>query len=100
MIRKIDGEIDWAQPAVVIERRIRAFNVWPRSRATLMGVDVIITAVRVNAASHAAPGTVFQTESGDLGVVSANGSLIIERLKPAGKREMTGQEFLAGHPIR
>jgi len=28
------------------------------------------------------------------------GGLVIERLKPAGKKEMTGKEFLAGYKRR
>src|SRR5690349_6859358 len=29
IIKKEDGAIDWAQPADVIERRVRGFNPWP-----------------------------------------------------------------------
>jgi methionyl-tRNA formyltransferase len=44
-------------------------------------------------------GSVLRTESSELALVTGDGLLIIDRLTPAGKREMTGHEFMAGHPI-
>ncbi|MEO7617769.1 MAG: hypothetical protein ABIS59_02915, partial [Candidatus Saccharibacteria bacterium] len=46
-----------------------------------------------------APGTPYKTENAELAVYCGQGSIIINHLKPAGKREMTGKEFLAGHPL-
>lgn len=96
-LTKEDGIVDWSKPAEQIEHEIRAFNGWPKSRAKLAGKDVIITRARV------------LDETGQAGKVSASkdrlivhcgqGSLLVERLKPAGKREMTAGEFLAGNPI-
>ncbi len=83
MISKEDGQIDWNKPAVEIERQVRAYLGWPGSKTELGGIEVTVTAAHIG-----------EPEPKDL----AKGSLIIDRLKPAGKKEMTGKEFLAGHP--
>ena len=36
-IRKEESRIDWAQPAVVIDRQVRAFNPWPVAETRLGG---------------------------------------------------------------
>lgn len=98
-LTKTDGIIDWNKPAIEIEREIRAFYGWPGSRATLFGKDVIITQAYTvpSTAPEAQPGDVSVIkEAGTLAVVSSNGSLVIQKLKPAGKREMTTKEFIAG----
>ncbi len=46
-IDKKDGIIDWQKPAVQLEREVRAYLEWPRSRTKLGSFDVIITAARV-----------------------------------------------------
>ncbi len=98
LIQKSDGHIDWTNPADHLERQIRAYLGWPGSHAHLAGTDVIITAAHVSP-KPGEPGIACTSASGELAVHSGEGSLIIDRLKPAGKREMTGLEFLAGHPL-
>ncbi len=96
-IIKADGLIDWGKPAERLEREIRAYLGWPGSYTKLAGKDVIITDASV-IESQGIPGTFFKQDK-QLGVSTSQGALIINRLKPAGKREMTGQEFLAGNSI-
>jgi len=98
MIHKTDGRIDWSQPALKIERQIRGYLGWPGSRASILGTDVTITAVAVIDQSQAAalPGQFAKDAHGDLIVTCGAGVLRIDRLKPDGKREMTGREFVAG----
>jgi len=94
-LTKQDGDIDWAKPAAQIEREIRAFIEWPKSRAHLGSLDVIITKAHVVDASGA-PGTI--TVADKLPVVHCGEqALALDALKPAGKKEMTGQAFLAGY---
>lgn len=94
-LTKEDGIIDWTKPASTLEREIRAFIVWPKSRSTLASKDVIITS------SHALkeqgnPGTVA-TINGELVVYCGQDALVIDTLKPAGKKEMPASAFLAGY---
>jgi methionyl-tRNA formyltransferase len=99
-LTKEDGMIDWHKSAAALEREVRAFLEWPKSRTTLGGKEVIITkaSVLTDAPGAAKPGDIHAAKaSGTLAVATGNGWLRIERLKPAGKQEMNAQAFLAGY---
>lgn len=94
-IAKSDGIIDWNKPAVQLEREVRAYAGWPKSRTSLSGIDCVITKARAQELSGE-PGKLF-IDVKTLGVYCGQGALIIERLKPAGKNEMDIEGFLAGY---
>jgi methionyl-tRNA formyltransferase len=100
LLRKDDGIISWGEPAQVIERQIRAYLGWPGSRSQIASQSVTITGAHVITGSKQAPGTPYATPTGDLAVATAHDDLVIERLRPAGRNEMTGRAWLAGHPIK
>jgi methionyl-tRNA formyltransferase len=106
-IVKADGTIDWSKPAAQLEREIRAYAGWPRSRTSLGLTGVIITAARAAAvpaesAQNAVPqetdpGT-LRIDGKQLAVHCGQGELlIIDSLIPDGKREMPAEAFLAGY---
>ncbi len=94
-LTKEDGVIDWRKPAVVVEREIRAFIEWPKSRTHLANKDVVITSAHVIDQSGKA-GTVSVRDK-EVIVQCGKDALSIDTLKPAGKKEMTAEAFLAGH---
>jgi methionyl-tRNA formyltransferase len=116
IIKKQDGQIDWRQPADYIERMTRAYAPWPSAFGRLknyeLGIKIIKANVISNDKSDLEPGTIFKTSpslsskssprsnSGQARLAIACGLqtiLIIDELQPAGKKKMTGQEFLNGH---
>lgn len=94
-ITKADGIIDWSKQAARLEREIRAYAGWPRSRARLGGTDAIITAAHT-ADGSGTPGE-LRIERKELAVYCGEGLLVIDTLVPAGKREMPAAAFLAGY---
>ncbi len=92
---KKDGEIDWSKPAAQIEREIRAFIEWPKSRTTLGGKDIVITKATV-LPSNGSAGIPYIINK-ELLIPCGEGTLRIDRLKPAGKSEMETSAFLAGY---
>lgn len=96
-LTKDDGRLDWTKPADVLEREIRAFADWPKSYTTLGGKDVIITKARV-VNEKLQPGQI-KTDKQRLVVGCGEESLEIEKLKPAGKKEMTADAFLRGYSV-
>jgi methionyl-tRNA formyltransferase len=98
MLTKADGQIDWQKTAESLEREVRAYLGWPGSSAIIADTLVTITAARTLAQNGPAA-SAFKTAATELAVYAGTGALIIDKLKPAGKREMTGAEFLAGHPL-
>lgn len=96
LLTKQDGVIDWNKPAIQLEREIRAFAGWPGSRTTLATKEVVVMATTITSVDDLTPGQATVIDK-DLIVGCSDGALRIDRLKPAGKAEMTGQAFLAGY---
>jgi methionyl-tRNA formyltransferase len=95
-LTKEDGILDFNKSAEQLEREIRAFAEWPRSRMILVDTPLTITEARVSDKKGGKTGTTW-LEDKRFGVYCADGSLEISRLIPAGKREMTAEAFLAGY---
>ena len=101
-LTKEDGLIDWGKSAEQIECEVRAFIEWPKSRTNLADIEVIITAAHVdetvNTQQDRKPGEAW-IESKQIKVQACDKPLVIDKLKPAGKSEMSAQAFLAGYKI-
>jgi len=97
LITKENGRIDTSKPAVQLEREIRAYLEWPKSKINIAGVDTIITATHTSdTPSKMAFGAIFINDK-ELCLQTSDGVLIIDKLKPSGKPEMTSTAFLAGY---
>ena len=96
LLTRADGKIDWAKPAVEIERKIRALNPEPGTWTTLGGKTVKILAVQV-LSDHKIelPGKLYVSTEG-LAVKCVDNSLLLKKVKPEGKNEMTGKDYLNG----
>lgn len=94
-LTKQDGFIDWSWPAETIERKIRAHIEWPGSRATLSNLDVIITAAHV--VERTGEPKKYIIDGKELIIFASKNALSIDSIKPAGKKEMPVQAFLAGY---
>jgi len=97
-LKKEDGLINWAKPAVEIERLIRAMTPWPSAWTWWKDKRIKIIAVQrqplpINSYK---PGKTFIYNRG-LAVQCGKNALIIKKLQPAGKKEMASEEFLRGH---
>ncbi len=98
-LTKQDGIIDWNKPAEHIEREIRAFITWPKSRTEIDDLDVVITSSKVVKQQIELCGK-FWVANKQLFVSCGKDSLEILSLKPAGKKEMPAKAFLAGYANR
>jgi methionyl-tRNA formyltransferase len=94
-LTKGDGHIDWSKAAQQLEREIRAFAGWPKSHTAINNIPVIITEAHVVDISGM-PGS-LAIDRGQLIIHCATQSLTIDHLKPSGKAEMSGPEFLRGY---
>lgn len=96
-LNKDDGIIDWQKPAIELEREVRAYIEWPKSRTTIAGREVIITKAHASSnTDHKTPGTISVIDK-KIVVSTQQGTLWIDSLKPAGKKEMPSEAFLAGY---
>lgn len=96
-LKKEEGRLDFARPAAVLERRIRAFTPWPGAFTHWRGQRLKVLEATVVEGSGE-PGTLCGASAAGLDVVCAEGALRLVRLQLEGKRAMSASEFLAGRP--
>jgi len=94
-LTKEDGILEWHKAAVQLEREVRAYLEWPKSRTILGGHAVIVTQAHAEAGDDAAGKLWLQDKR--LGVYCGKGILMIDRIKPAGKGEMSIEAFINGY---
>ncbi len=98
-ILKEDGRIRWSEPAVLIERRVRAYQPWPSAYTGWHGQQVKVLRARAEGGSgggNQEPGTVIAGAHSTAGVITGQGVLWLEELQLAGKRPLPIGAFLQG----
>ena len=110
-LKKTDGLIDWSEPALVTERRIRAYSPWPccytflpqRFRRKGNSGRVVVNRsefAKVTAEERKAlPGTVLRLEKRGPVVRCLDTALLPTELKPEGGALMDGGAFLRGRQL-
>jgi methionyl-tRNA formyltransferase len=87
-IDKAESAIDWALPAAVIERRVRAFDPFPGASMACRAELVKVWAARVRPDVSAAPGRVVWADAGRLTLACGQGGLdLLQLQRPGGKRQ-------------
>lgn len=94
-----DGRLDWSQPAVTLERRIRAYDPWP---GTFTLASESSGGKRLKIHPHTtvvdealAPGQLL-TDDGKLIVGCGEKSLLITTVQPDGGKRMSAADYLRG----
>ena len=95
-IAKEDGRLDWAEPAELIARKVRAYQPWPSAFTTWRGQILKILRVRADAETVGKPGVVIAGGRGSAGVATGDGIVWLEEIQLAGKKAMPVRAFLAG----
>jgi methionyl-tRNA formyltransferase len=100
-IEKAEARIDWAQPAEVIERRLRAFDPFPGGVAVLAGEALKVWRAELAPGdAQAAPGTVLAADGTGLRVACGGGTgLRLLELQRAGGRRLPAADVLRGLPV-
>lgn len=100
MLKKDDGLIDWHKDAKEIECLIRGLDPWPTAYCFLDSKRLRLFSPEVlHKDSEAQPGTVLQADKRGISVACGNNTLLIKEIQPEGKKRMTVESFLCGHPI-
>ena len=86
-LNKDEARIDWARPAVELERRVRAFHPWPICHSSLDGAAVKIHAAEPGM-GQGVPGQVIGADKNGLDVACGEGSLRLTRLQLAGGKPL------------
>lgn len=93
-VKKEEGNIDWGQPAVVIERLIRAFTPWPGTFTFFKGRQLKI--INGSVIEGMAPtGQVVKLHD-SIAVGTSEGLLKLNVIQLAGRKAMPVDEFIKG----
>ena len=97
-ITKEEAKLDFALPAGVVARKIRAFNPFPGANGVVDGVAVKIWhAVAVE--GDGMPGQVLQADAGGIVVACGAGALRLTELQKPGGKRLAAAEFLKGFAL-
>lgn len=111
-MKKNDGLLDWSQPAMVLERRIRGFDPWPGAFTYLPQkyarpngtgrVKILQAEVLTNKPDNYEsfePGAICAiTKKGPV-VRTTGRAMLLLALQPDGGKSMDGKSFLNGRPL-
>lgn len=93
-LSKAEAEMDWNQPAVVLQRRVRAFNPWPVAWCEIGGQRLRIwKAEVVDDMADCQPGEVFSNRQSLIIGTAEKALKILELQRPGGQR-ITAEQFL------
>jgi len=104
-IEKAEAALDWALPAEVLARRIRAFDPFPGMTVPLTtagGTETLKLwhAVAEPLAQSAEPGTVVQADASGVRVACGQGQLCLTQLQRPGGKRLSAADFLRGCPLQ
>jgi methionyl-tRNA formyltransferase len=97
-IDKAEAAIAWHEPAVVLERRLRAFDPFPGCTAELAGQAVKVWRGRI-VPGQGTPGQVLVADDGRIVLACGGGALELLELQLAGGRRISAREFLQRHRL-
>jgi methionyl-tRNA formyltransferase len=99
-LEKNEAAINWAEPAITIERKVRAFNPWPVTWCMAGSERTRIWMAQSLAGDPGvAPGTLIAAGRKGIDVATGQGILRLLELQRPGKRRMAANDYLnAGTP--
>jgi methionyl-tRNA formyltransferase len=103
LVTKEDGHIDWAEPAELIARKVRAYDPWPRTFTLFGGRRLnVLKAVAesgqsADGSADTHPGRVIRVDTA-LGILveTGNGLLALQRLQLQSRKPLDWRSFLNG----
>ena len=104
-LEKNEALIDWSQPAIGIQRAVRAFNPWPVAHTSCSKGILRIWESAVGEVSaplqSSIPGTIIQEDPRHgLLVQTGEGVIWLQRLQLPGGRTVTAREFLNARSLK
>lgn len=99
-LKKEQGLIDWSKPAEKLHCLIRGLDPWPSSysfynniRYRFFNPEIIRKSV------DSPPGTVIRADKEGILIATGSDCLLIKEIQPEGKKRLTAEAYLCGHPL-
>ena len=96
-LTKEDGLLDWSQPAIMLDRRVRACDPWPGAYTWLEGerLRILRACPRADSPGEGPPGLIVAAGTG-IGVTTGQGTLELVEVQLAGKKALSAELFARG----
>ena len=95
-IKKEEEKLDFSKTAREVHNHIRGLYPFPTSYTTLNEEIIKICESRVGEKKNGSIGEIVSIYENGIGVMCSDREVIISRLKPAGKKEMSARDFVNG----
>jgi len=96
---KAEAKLDFARPAIELERTVRAFDPWPVAEGEIAGEHVRIWAARAVERPHgAAPGIVLAANRDGIELACGEGALQVTTLQRPGGKRISAADYLNARP--
>ena len=96
-VLKSEGRVDWTQPAVALERKVRAFNPWPMANTRLHDMDLRILQASVHDRTRIGrSGEIIAVSGTGIVVQTGSGTLNLERVQKSGGKAVAIRDFING----
>lgn len=98
-LEKAEARLDFAQPAAVLARKVRAFDPWPVAEAELAGERVRVWAAQAvpspaGDGGRATPGSILAAGRHGIDIACGEGALRLLRVQRAGGRTISAADYL------
>ncbi len=98
-LSKAESDLDWSQPAEVLERTINAFNPWPGTSSLCDKDRIKVWEAKAHHEIHqATPGTILKRTIDGISVACGSGVLTIGKLQLPGAKALAVKDFVNGNP--
>lgn len=95
-IKKEEEKLDFSKNALEVHNHIRGLYPFPTSYTTLNGEIIKICESRIGEKKSGSIGEIVSIYDDGIGVMCSDKEVIITRVKPAGKKEMSARDFVNG----
>lgn len=97
-IEKAETAVDFSRPGAEVCNKIRGLSPSPCAYALINGARFKLVRALCGC-GRGKPGSVLAADKSGIEIACGEGSVVITRLQPEGRRAMSAAEFLAGHRI-
>lgn len=101
-ISREDEHIDFNKTKTEVFNQVRGLNPWPVAYAVLDGEEMKIYEVTICEGSYKdkSNGQIVELYKDGIGIKVSDGEIILKKIKPFGKKEMSVKEYLNGNRAR
>lgn len=99
MLFKFQKDLNLNKPASLLQREVKAFMTWPKSKLNISGVSCTIKETSVMSSEELSlkPGEIKVLNDRILAGCGRESILEITKLQPDGKKEITSHDFIRGY---